>query len=464
MRRVAYLSLGCDKNRVDTERMLGRFCERGFAPIAAPGPAFALVINTCGFIDLAKEESIETILEAIEAKKQGSYEVVAVVGCLVERYRDELVRELPEVDVWMGLEHVDRLAERLSELEHENAGKPEHDEASPEEEPRAPLVRCNELARVITTPLHYSFLKTADGCSSGCRFCAIPLIKGPLRSRPPDELIEEARALETAGVVELNLVAQDTTAYGKDMEKPVELADLLEKLLAETGIPWIRILYANPEHVTDRLIELLASEERLLRYLDLPLQHISDRILSSMGRGFGRRGIEELLDRLYARVPGLVLRTTFMTGFPGETEDDFKELIRFIEEGGFFWAAAFGFSPEEGTAAEKMPRQVDREVADERAAAVYEAQREITAHKLECFIGQDLVLLADEPWSPVICEEGYTSGTSKDTEWIARFRGQAVDVDGVVKLAGKASAGRFIKARVVNSWDYDLEARLKEEE
>ncbi|MFO8057234.1 MAG: 30S ribosomal protein S12 methylthiotransferase RimO [bacterium] len=461
---MAYLTLGCDKNRVDTEYTLGRLYERGFRPVPAPGSAFALIINTCGFIDLAKEESVETILEALEARQEGTYEVIAVVGCLVERYRDELCEELPEVDLWMGLEHTDRLAHGLSELYRDKAGKPDADDVSAPEEHPPSLVCFNNVSRLITTRGHYSFLKIADGCSGGCSFCAIPRIKGPLRSRPLEELVSEARALEAAGIKELNLVAQDTTAYGKDLPEDLELADLLERILSDTGIPWIRVLYAHPEHVTDRLIELLAQEPRLLRYLDLPLQHISDRILSAMGRNAGRREIESLLDRLHARVPGLVLRSTFLVGFPGETDKDFRVVIDFIEEGHFFWAAAFGFSPEEGTAAYKMKGGVDQSIADERAAAVYEAQRGITARKLGGFVGGDLVVLVDEPWSPVIYEEDHVSEAPENTEWLARFRGQAVEVDGVVKLMGRASPGSFVRARVTGSWDYDLDASLIEED
>lgn len=466
MKKVAYLSLGCDKNRVDMENTLGRLSERGFRVVAAPEPAFALIINTCGFIDLAKEESIETILESIEARKQGSYTIIAAVGCLVERYRTELADEIPEIDIWMGLEQVERLAGRLDELyeKHEKEASPDHLPESSSVPSRQKKISCNNEVRHITTPYHYSFLKIADGCSGGCSFCAIPLIKGPWCSRPLENLLEEARALEAAGVKELNLVAQDTTAYGKDLSPDVELADLLERILSETNIPWIRVLYAHPEHVNDRLIDLLAHEERLLRYLDLPLQHISGRILSAMGRRTGRRQIEELLERLYSRVRGLILRTTLMTGFPGETETEFQELLAFIEEGWFFWGAAFGFSPEEGTAAEKMEGRVEQSIADERAAAVYEVQREVTSRKLGGLVGENLDVLVDGPWSPMIYEEDYASEAEPNTEWTARFRGQAVDVDGVVKLVGDAREGEFVKARVVESWDYDLDARLIEEE
>ncbi len=466
MKKVAYLSLGCDKNRVDMENTLGRLAEQGFRVVAVPEPAFALVVNTCGFIDLAKEESIETILESIEACKQGSYNIIAVVGCLVERYRTELADEIPEVDIWMGLEHVERLAARVVELYEKQGGGTDEDQLpdSKSVPSQQKKISFNNKVRHITTPSHYSFLKIADGCSGGCSFCAIPLIKGPWRSRAAEHLLEEARALEAAGVKELNLVAQDTTAYGKDASSNVEFADLLEKILSETAIPWIRVLYAHPEHVTDRFIGLLANEKRLLGYLDLPLQHISDRILFAMGRRTGRRQIEALLEKLYSRVNGLILRTTLLIGFPGETEKEFQELLDFIEEGWFFWGAAFGFSPEEGTAAEKMEGGVEQSLADERAAAVYEVQREVTSRKLGGFVGEDLNVLVDGPWSPVIYEEDYASDADPKTEWTGRFRGQAVDVDGVVKLVGNARAGEFVKARVVESWDYDLDARKIEEE
>lgn len=456
MRKVAYLTLGCDKNRVDTERTLKALADAGFEPVPAPAPAHALVINTCGFIDAAKEESIEAIMEAVRVKEHGGYELLAVVGCLVERYRKELEAEIPEVDIFMGLEHVAELAAALGKIYG-----PGHPAAG---------VCTDPFPRILTTPPHYAFLKIGDGCSSACRFCAIPAIRGGLHSEPMDGLLGEARALEASGVKEICLVAQDTTAYGRDLEPRVELADLVERILAETKIPWIRILYAHPEHVTDRLVDLLAGEERLLRYLDLPLQHISDTMLAKMGRKPGRKGIEALLDKLERRVRGLVLRTSFLVGFPGEGGREFEEIISFIEEGRFFWASGFAFSAQEGTAAEKMPDQVDPAAADQRLGLIFDAQREITAGKLAGLVGRELEVLVDGKWIPLIQDEPFCEERQAQEpidperpplEWTARFSGQAIEVDGVVRLFGKASPGELTTAVVTASWDYDLEARLK---
>lgn len=451
MPRVAFLTLGCDKNRVDTERSLYALAEAGFELCPAPEPADALVINTCGFITAAKEESIETIYAAAKEKARGRYQVVAVVGCLVKRYRKELERGIPEVDLWMGLDHERRLAAALSNLlsgaGFSGAGlKPARTSAR----------------RIITTPPHYAYLKIAEGCNSACRYCAIPQIRGRLCSTPLEALVAEAQALSESGVKELNLAAQDLTAYGRDLKPRLELADLLERLLAETNLPWLRLLYAHPARVNDRLISLLAREDRLLRYLDLPLQHVSDKMLAAMGRKPGRKGIETLLDRLQSQVPGLALRTTFLVGFPGETKKDFRELLEFVAEGRFTWASGFIYSPEEGTPAAKLSGRVKPEIAEERLFALFDAQREITSGKLSGLVGRELTVLVDQPWG---MDEGVASpGAKKRTdkkihEWQARFSGQAVEVDGVVKLIGEARPGEFARAKVEESWEYDLKAR-----
>lgn len=456
MKRVAYLSLGCDKNRVDTERTLAALADAGFELVPAPEPAFALVVNTCCFIDAAKEESIEAVIEAVREKERGAYRVLAVVGCMVERYREELKKEIPEADLLMGLEHVENLAAGIAALWEKEYGKER--EASP-----SPVICMDTKSRVLITPSHYAFLKIADGCNQACRFCVIPRIRGKLRSEKIDLLVREATALEQAGAKELNLVAQDTTAYGRDLSPPLELADLVERLLAETSIPWIRILYAHPANVTDRLIDLLAGEQRLLKYLDLPLQHINDRILAAMGRKPGRKGIEALLDRLVARAPGLVLRTTFLVGFPGEGEDEFNELIEFVEQGRFFWASGFAYSPQEDTPAGKLPGRPEPGEAEQRLADLFEAQGEVTAARLAWYAGRELTLLVDGPWAPFIEEEESAgraeSGAGQD-EWEARFPGMAVEVDGVVRLIGDAAPGELVKATVIESSEYDLVATV----
>jgi len=484
MKKVAYLTLGCDKNRVDTERMLGGLRAAGYAVAEEMEGAWALVVNTCGFIDAAKEESIEVVMEAAKEKERGAFEVLAVVGCLVERFREEMRKEIPEVDLFMGLEHVSGLAAELKRMEEElwcrrpacnplaQAGGPHHNKMPAggrrydDDEETTPVLDGDICAwpypRFLTTPRHYAFLKIGEGCNAVCRYCAIPRIRGRHRSAPVVELVREAQALEAHGVKELCLVAQDTTAYGSDLDPRLELADLLEKLLAETGIPWIRILYTHPARVTGRLIALIASEPRLLSYLDLPLQHISDRVLAAMGRKPGRAEIVALLDKL-GLVPGLVLRTTFMTGYPGEKNSDFRELIEFIEQGRFFWGSGFVFSAQEGTAAAGLPDQVPAELAEERLAQVFETQADVTAARLAEFVGRELTLLVDGPWSPYLEEEvkkGKPAKASTEQEWQARFSGMAVEVDGAVNLKGETKPGEFVKAMITAALDYDLEARI----
>jgi ribosomal protein S12 methylthiotransferase len=463
MKRVAYLSLGCDKNRVDTERSLGALRAAGFEVVAAPEPAFALMINTCAFIDAAKQEAIEEIMAGARAKEAGDYRALVVVGCLVERYREELAKAIPEVDLWLGVEHPAEIAAALGRLYREWSR-----EGQGEPPPGPGDVRADPFPRFLTTPGHYAFLKIAEGCNSACRYCVIPRIRGKFRSEALGQLVGEARALEAAGVLELNLVAQDTTAWGRDLDPPLELADLVETLLAATSIPWLRILYAHPAHVTDRLIGLLAGEERLCRYLDLPLQHVSDPILAAMGRKPGRAGIEELLGRL-DRVPELVLRTAFLVGFPGEGDAEFQELLGFVEQARFFWMSGFVFSPQEGTAAELLPGRALPEEAEERLLALHELQREITAEKLAAYVGRELPVLVDHEWESPANEALVTTAPRRpgrprrsppaEKSWKARFAGQAIEVDGVVRLSGEAGPGELVAARVVESFDYDLAAR-----
>ncbi len=479
---AAYLTLGCDKNRVDTERTLGALDAAGWRIVQAPEPAFALVVNTCGFIDAAKEESVAAVMEGIRAKEEGLYRVVAIVGCLSERYKRELIEEIPEADAVLGTDHVDKLWKTLNALwERENPGLKREiprdinmdihraivdiHAREGSDEPRlhsridpfsAPTGR-----RILTTPDHYAFLKICDGCNSACRFCAIPRIRGKLRSEDLDRLVKEAKALERAGVKELYLVGQDVTAYGKDLSPGLELADLIRAILDKTSIPWIRLLYGHPSHVTDRLIELLANEDRLLHYLDLPLQHASDKVLAAMGRSHDKRSTMELLDKLESRVPGLVLRSTFLVGYPGEGDAEFEELLDLVEEGRFLWASGFTFSPQEGTPAKRLPDRVPEEVAEERLSALLEAQREVTARKLSELVGRKLPLLVDEPWPPLIEEEegeGETVTQSSPNEWAARFSGMAVEVDGLVRLVGDARPGEIIEAEITDCLEYDLEA------
>lgn len=470
MLKVAYLTLGCDKNRVDTERTLAALANAGFEPVAAPAPAFALLINTCAFIDAAKQEAVEEVMAGVRAKECGEYRALVVVGCLVERYREELRNEIPEVDVWAGVDHPERLAAELAALARRTAPRefPDAETAAPVAAPDR--ICIDPFGRVLTTPTHRGFLKIAEGCNSACRYCVIPRIRGKLRSEPMARVIAEAQALEAHGAKEICLVAQDTTAWGRDFEQPLELADLIESLLTSTQVPWIRILYAHPAHVTDRLIDLLAGEDRLCRYLDLPLQHAADKVLAAMGRKPGKAGINELIIKL-ARVRGLALRTTFLIGYPGEGDAEFQELLAFVEQARFFWASGFVFSPQEGTAAERLPDRPSPEEAEERLSALHDVQREITAERLAGLVGREFPVLVEEEWdSPsneaVLTVAPHRRGRSPrrpspptEKVWKARFSGQAPEVDGVVKLFGEARPGEVVPARVIESFDYDLSAR-----
>ncbi len=455
MQRVSYITLGCDKNRVDTERALWSLQKEGFEVVPGYGPAFALVINTCCFIDAAKEESIEEVMDAVAEKERGEYRVLAVVGCMVELFKEELEREIPEVDLFMGLDHADRLGEKLKKL-HEKFKGVERGQKPGAGEAIQPCIE--PFGRVMTTPSHYSFLKIAEGCDAVCPFCLIPKIRGPLRSEPKEELVREARSLERAGVRELNLVAQDTTAYGRDLSGESDLTSLVRELLDKTGIPWIRILYAHPENIEVSLLRIMAEEKRLVSYLDLPLQHISDRMLAAMGRRQGRREILDLLDTIMNTVPDAVLRTTFMAGYPGETEEDFNELVEFISRGRFTWASAFAFSPQPDTPAAGMPGAVDPKTTEERVREIFDVQREVTSNKLADYVGSELYVLVDEPWPALELGEGTGKEQEGKREWMGRFYGQAVEVDGAVMLEGDARPGELARARVTQSLDYDLVA------
>lgn len=453
---VGLVTLGCDKNTVDSERMMAVLAAGGARVVPEPEEADVVVVNTCGFIDVAKEESVDAILDACRLKEEGKVRAVAAVGCLVQRYADELSREIPEVDLFLGLADMGRLVPELRERE-----------LLPP--PEAVPTMERPLRMLSTRAPHTSFLKISEGCDHSCAFCAIPHMRGLHRSAPVEELVREARELEAAGVRELNIVSQDSTWYGKDLrreavrragpgqepESTPALQDLLRALLDGTEVPWYRLFYMYPSGITGELVELMAHSDRLLPYLDMPIQHGSDRILKAMRRPERRETIRERVERLREAVPDLTLRTTVIVGFPGETEEDFRELMDLLEEVRFDRVGAFPFSVEEGTPAAGMDDHLPEEEKRERVEALMDLQREISFEANLEQVGRRRRVLVDE-------------AVDDDPEVLARARtaGQAADVDGVTNLLhpeGEAHSprpGEMLDVEIVDAVEYDLVARI----
>ena len=437
--RFSLITLGCDKNTVDSERILGTLVENGAEPVEDPARAEVLIVNTCAFIDAAKEESIETLLEAARLKEEGQARALIAVGCLVERYRAELAASLPEVDLFIGLRDLPDLIPQLVMRGLLDVRLKKHPGA------RLPIGGAR----------HTSYLKVSEGCDHKCAFCAIPIWRGRHRSFELDALVQEASALEARGVVELNLVAQDLAHYGRDLERSIRIHDLLAHLLKETSIPWFRLLYIYSAGLREPLIELMASEDRLLSYIDMPIQHASDRMLQLMRRPERAERLREKIGWLRSLVPELTLRTTVVVGFPGETEEDFEALLGFIEEIGFDHLGAFAYSPQPGTVGADMPDQVPEALKMERLALVSERQRDIVAARNQALLGRRLELLIDRV-------EAEADG---EPVIEARRRGQALEVDGVthVDLAECAvEPGDLVSATITGADDSDLWATVHE--
>lgn len=422
-KRVALVTLGCPKNDVDSEVLAGRLHLDGYELSNDPQTADAILINTCGFIESAKKESIETILKLLRLKENGHGPEIHVWGCLSERYKSELPKEIPEADGFFGVEAFDEIRSAL-------AGKPVAPGSGAE-------------PRILSTPPHAAYLKIAEGCSHSCTFCAIPLFKGKYRSRPASDLIREARGLADRGVREISLIAQDTTAYGMDHGGRSRLSGLLQGLVKIRALDWIRILYAHPLHVDEALIHVMAEEEKICNYLDMPLQHIHTPILHRMGRGMDREETKSLIGRLRDRIPGLVLRTAFIVGFPGETEEAFEELLQFIQTVRFERLGAFVYSPEEGTPAFAFGPVPPRPVAESRYDRTMQAQQAISREINESLIGKTLPVLIDAYDSPQKLYAG-------------RTRGDALEIDQTVWVDGPCSPGDIRPVRVAGADAYDL--------
>ena len=443
MKKVFFVSLGCDKNLVDSEEMLGALVESGWEITDDESQADGIVINTCCFIHDAKEESVNTILEMARYRQEGSCRALLVTGCLAQRYRQEITEEIPEVDAVLGTGSVGQIVQALDAA---LAGEKVLDFAPLEGIPTLPG------KRVVTTGGHYEYLKIAEGCEKNCTYCIIPKIRGAYRSVPMERLLAQAEELAAQGVRELILVAQETTLYGKDLYGEKSLHILLEKLCRIPGIQWIRLLYCYPDCITDELIDTIASEQKIVKYLDLPLQHASGKILRAMNRRGDRESLTALLNKLRERVPGIVLRTTLITGFPGETEEDFTELAEFVRDIRFERLGCFAYSREEGTPAADLPDQVEEEVKRRRADIIMEQQMEIMQEYGESQIGKTVQVL--------------TEGFDRYAEcYFGRSYADAPDVDGKVFFhvpAGKRKPyfGKMVRVRIDDCMDCDLTGEL----
>ena len=436
MTKVAFISLGCSKNLVDTEVMLHNLYKDGFEITFEPEEAEIVIVNTCGFIESAKQEAIDNILDAAELKKWGKCKHVIATGCLVERYRDEVMKELPEVEAMVGVGSLEDIGEACRAVMRGERYTSFKDKNT------SPLGG----GRILTTAPHTAYLKIAEGCDNRCTYCAIPLIRGRLRSRTIEDIVHEACELDRAGVKELNLIAQDTSRYGLDLYGEYKLAALVREICAKTSIPWIRLLYCYPDKITDELIEEFNSNPRLVKYMDIPTQHISDSVLERMNRHGGKSLIVDVIRKLRERVPGITLRTTAMVGFPGETEEDFVELCEFIKDTRFERFGAFTYSPEEDTEAATMPDQIDEQVKQDRYDILMQTQLTVSEELNNAKIGKELTVITDG--YDVVAEVYY-----------GRSEADAPDVDGKVYFnapKGKYTFGDFVNVRITEALDYDL--------
>lgn len=442
--KLLCISLGCDKNLVDTEMMLGLLNKDGYTFTDDEYEADIIVINTCCFIGDAKEESINTILEMVQRKEDGNCKALIVTGCLAQRYKQEIIDEIPEVDGILGTSTYDEISGVLSEA----LGGKEHVQRFRELD-RLPEP---ETDRVLTTGGHYAFLKIAEGCDKHCTYCIIPALRGSYRSVPMEHLIKEANGLAEKGVKELILVAQETTLYGVDLYGRKSLPELLKKLCRISGIQWIRIQYCYPEEITDELIKTIKEEEKICRYLDLPVQHASDRILKRMGRRTSQSQLREIVEKLRREIPDMALRTTLISGFPGETEEDHEELMEFVDEMEFDRLGVFAYSAEEDTPAAEFPDQVPGEVKEERRDAIMELQQEISFDRAQSMIGKTLEVMIE---GKVADESVYAGRTYMD--------GPGVDGMIFVQTGEELMSGDFARVRVTGAMEYDLIGELEDE-
>ncbi|MBI1922210.1 MAG: 30S ribosomal protein S12 methylthiotransferase RimO [Geobacter sp.] len=431
------VSLGCPKNLVDAEVMLGCLDLKGYEITTDEKDADIIIVNTCSFIKEAKQESVDTILDLADRKQDGRCRLLIVAGCLPQRYQEELANELPEVDIFIGTGDYPRIAEILAEREQTDSqvkyiGDPNY-------------LYDADLPRLKSSPSYTAYLKIAEGCSNCCSYCVIPSLRGSYRSRPMAKLIEEAKRLVTSGTKELNLIAQDITRYGSDMEDGMTLETLIRELAKLDGLRWIRLMYAYPDGITDGLIDLIKTEEKVCKYLDMPIQHISDPVLKQMNRRSGEEDIRSLIAKLRTEIPAIALRTSIIVGFPGETDEDFRKLLAFVEEAQFDRLGVFCYSREEGTPAAEMPDQVSERVKRERYKRLMKAQARVSFKRNRALIDT--------------LEQVIVEGFSDETDLLLKGRSsrQAPDIDGMVYItAGNADVGDIVTIKITDSSDYDL--------
>ncbi len=437
---ILFISLGCDKNLVDSEVMLGLLDKKGYLIVDSEEDADIIVVNTCCFIHDAKEESIQTILEMAEYKKEGKLKALIVTGCLAQRYQQEIIDEIPEVDAVLGTTSYDHIVEAVEEALAGNGHVVLEDvDALPDVKEK----------RLVTTGGHYAYMKIAEGCDKHCTYCIIPKLRGNYRSVPMEKLLAEAKDLADQGVKELILVAQETTVYGKDLYGEKSLHKLLRELCKISGIQWIRILYCYPEEIYDELIQTIKEENKVCHYLDLPIQHASDAVLKRMGRRTSKAQLVEMIEKLRKEIPDISLRTTLITGFPGETQEQHEELKDFVDEMEFDRLGVFTYSPEEDTPAATMTEQIPEEVKEDRQAELMELQQEIAFDLAEDMVGREVLVMIE---GKVADENAYVGRTYKD----------APNVDGLIFINTdeELMSGDFVRVRVTGALEYDLIGEL----
>ncbi len=455
--KVGFISLGCSKNLIDTEVTIGKFKEHRFEIVNNPQEAEIIVINTCGFIESAKEEAINTILEMAEYKKKRCKYLI-VMGCLVQRYYDELVKALPEVDLFLKIEDYDKMWEKVpfwdggkkepcskTEKRLQTKNNTEIDGNTKKKIRKLPMFKEQEyLQRTISTGENYAYLKIGEGCSNLCTYCAIPYIRGLFISRPMEEIIKEAENIAKQGIKELIIIAQDTTKYGVDLYGKSKLAELLKKLCKIDGIHWIRFLYSYPEGITDELIQVVKNEEKIAKYFDIPIQHISDEVLKKMNRKTTKQNIENLLSKIRKEIPNVTLRTSLIVGFPGETKEQFEELYDFVEKAKFDKLGVFEYSKEDGTPAATMPNQIHHMTKKSRFNKIMSLQQQISREKMKAKIGTKQEVLIE--------------AKSFDRKYvIGRTKLDAPDIDGVVYIKNTdLKLNKFVNCKITDFRDYDL--------
>ena len=450
--KVGFVSLGCSKNLVDTEIAIGILKEHGMEIVNNPEEAEMIIVNTCGFIDSAKEEAINTLLEMSEYKKKKCKYLIAM-GCLVQRYTDELKRSMPEVDLWIRLDQYGHFYTDIENLINNKLGNSNKKYGKLTNYPKEPLplpTKEQFFEREISTGENFAYLKIGEGCSNRCTYCAIPFIRGPFISRPEEDIIEEAKLLAKKGIKELIVIAQDTTKYGLDLYGEPRLAQLLRKLCKIDGIEWIRFLYSYPEGIDDELIKAVKEEKKICKYFDIPIQHISNSVLKRMNRKTNKQNIEDVISKIRANIPDVIIRTTVMVGFPGETKEAFNELCEFLKKAKFENLGAFTYSKEDGTPASRLKEQVHYMTKKSRYNKIMQIQQEVSKENLEKLIGKEIKVLVEG----ITFDEKY---------YVGRSQYEVPDIDGIVYIKNdkELEIGNSVNCIIVDSNEYDLITEIK---